>query len=79
MQLPFEPMMKMTIPQLRFLLSLGLKDEHQLSPDQMAPFDDKGGDDWMTSPHARAESASAEECEISATGVGPKTLARDIN
>jgi hypothetical protein len=30
-------MMKMTIPQLRYLLSLGLTEDHQLWPDGVAP------------------------------------------
>ncbi len=74
-------MIKMTIPQLRYLLSLGLREEHQLSSDQIAPINDQVGDDWLLSPgdEAGATDIAASEDSKAATDVGAHTLARDPN
>jgi len=70
----------MTIPQLRYLLSLGLEEDRQLWPDEMAPNDDKVGGDQMTSPYNKPASECVEPSEQSsaATGAGPNTIARDV-
>ena len=77
MRLPFELMIKMTIPQIRYLLSLGLRTERQLWPDYVAADDDKVGDDQMIYGRDQPDAMSvrAREKSDGATDDGPSTLA----
>jgi hypothetical protein len=56
----------MTIPQLRYLLSLGLKEDHQPGPKRTTSSADELGNGAMISPR---DEADATDVEVDAVGL----------